>query len=154
MPMLRNAKHEMFAQALAKGMDVDEAYVEAGYTHNRGNASRLKATENVKARVAELMGRAETGVVLTKQWVLEQLIDNAAEAKKAGQIAPANRALELLGKELGMFIDRKEVGAPGDFDMIEDPDELRRALAREAALAGFSAPAPAGEPGSSRGKPH
>jgi hypothetical protein len=24
----------------------------------------------------------------------------------------ANRALELLGKELGMFIDRKEVGGP------------------------------------------
>jgi hypothetical protein len=24
----------------------------------------------------------------------------------------ANKALELLGKELGMFIDRKEVGAP------------------------------------------
>jgi hypothetical protein len=33
----------------------------------------------------------------------------------------ANRALELLGKELGMFIDRKVVGKPGDFaDMTDD----------------------------------
>ena len=27
----------------------------------------------------------------------------------------ANKALELLGKELGMFIDRKEVGAPNKY---------------------------------------
>ena len=28
----------------------------------------------------------------------------------------ANNALELLGKELGMFIDRKEVGGPNEFE--------------------------------------
>jgi len=28
----------------------------------------------------------------------------------------ANKALELLGKELGMFIDRKEVGGPNEFE--------------------------------------
>ena len=27
----------------------------------------------------------------------------------------ANKALELIGKELGMFIDRKEVGEPNEF---------------------------------------
>jgi hypothetical protein len=27
----------------------------------------------------------------------------------------ANKALELIGKELGMFIDRKEVGGPNEF---------------------------------------
>lgn len=34
-----------------------------------------------------------------------------------------NRALELLGNELGMFINRKEVGKPGDFAGMTD-DEL------------------------------
>jgi len=36
----------------------------------------------------------------------------------------ANRAAELLGKEIGMFIDRSEVGQPGDFARLSD-DELR-----------------------------
>ena len=30
----------------------------------------------------------------------------------------ANRALELLGKELGMFVDRSEFGRPGEFERL------------------------------------
>jgi hypothetical protein len=33
-----------------------------------------------------------------------------------------NRLAELLGKELGMFIDRKEVGAPNDFARMTDEE--------------------------------
>jgi hypothetical protein len=36
----------------------------------------------------------------------------------------ANRAAELLGKELSMFTDRHEIGGPGDFSRLTD-DELR-----------------------------
>ena len=38
-----------------------------------------------------------------------------------------NRALELIGKEFRMFIDRKEVGQPGEFAEPENmsADELR-----------------------------
>ena len=38
-----------------------------------------------------------------------------------------NRALELIGKEFRMFIDRKEVGQPGEFAHLENmsADELR-----------------------------
>ena len=39
----------------------------------------------------------------------------------------ANRALELLGKEQGMFVDRKEIGKPGAFDALDD-EELQRAI--------------------------
>jgi hypothetical protein len=31
----------------------------------------------------------------------------------------ANKALELLGKQLGMFIDRKEVGGPNEFERTQ-----------------------------------
>lgn len=44
--------------------------------------------------------------------------------KRQGNVA--NRALEVLGKELGTFIDRKEVGRPGDFSgMSEDEPDKR-----------------------------
>lgn len=49
-----------------------------------------------------------------------------AEGKPTGEYkyngSVANRALELLGKERGMFIDRKEVGGPGDFAAMSDAD--------------------------------
>jgi phage terminase small subunit len=39
----------------------------------------------------------------------------------------ANRALELIGKENGMFVDRKEVGGPGAFAELND-EELQQAI--------------------------
>jgi phage terminase small subunit len=39
-----------------------------------------------------------------------------------------DKALEMVGRHLGMFIDRKEVGGPGDFEDLKD-DELDRRLA-------------------------
>lgn len=146
MTVLSNPRHERFAQELAKGKTADEAYQLAGYQENRFNASRLKTNEHIKARVAELQARATEGVVLTKQWVLERLIENAERAMQrqsveteGGEIVEyryegsvANRALELLGKEVGMFIDRKEVRT-GALDEInqDELDRLRAELAAE-----------------------
>jgi hypothetical protein len=42
MAPLRNTKHELFAQGLAEGKSMTEAYRAAGYT-NRSHASRLVA---------------------------------------------------------------------------------------------------------------
>lgn len=55
MPILKNAKHERFAQARASGMTVDAAYAEAGYKPHRSNASRLSANDNISARVDEIL---------------------------------------------------------------------------------------------------
>lgn len=109
MAPLPNARHERFAQGLANGKTADEAYQEAGFKPNRGNASTLKAKQNIQDRVKELNSRAAEGVVLTKQWVLEQLMENAALAKQAQDFGPSNKAIELIGKHLKMF-DGKDEG--------------------------------------------
>ena len=57
MAVLKNTRHEAFAQAVAKGKTADEAYQEAGYKPNRHNASRLKTNEHIAARVAEITTR-------------------------------------------------------------------------------------------------
>jgi hypothetical protein len=41
--------------------------------------------------------------------------------------AVANRALELLGKELGLFIERREQGRPGEFAELSN-EELASGL--------------------------
>lgn len=119
-----------------QGKSADAAYQEAGFKPNRGNATTLKAKQSIQARVAELTHRAEANVVVTREWVLEQLIDNARLAKAAGDFGPANKAVELLGKEIGMFIERKEVGKPGEFDSmsLEEKRERAASLTRQLGL--------------------
>lgn len=161
MPVLKDTRHERFAQALAKGMTADEAYVSAGYKRNRGNAARLKASESIRARVAELTNKASEKASLSKAWIIERLMQNVDQAlgriptkikkidKETGAAVEfeiididrtaANKALELLGKtiEIGMFVERKEIGGPGDFAAMT-ADELRTIVARDMAALGLS----------------
>jgi len=37
----------------------------------------------------------------------------------------ANRALELLGRELNLFTEKREVGKPGDFDHMSDEELIQ-----------------------------
>lgn len=70
---LPNPRHELFAQALARGETADAAYVIAGYVENRGNATRLNANESVQLRLAEILGRAAAKTEITAARVLEEL---------------------------------------------------------------------------------
>lgn len=121
MPVLDNPKHEAFAQALARGKTADEAYQLAGFKANRGNASTLKSKQNISDRVAELLGMAAERVVVDREWVIARLVENVERAMQHKEVTQgqatgeyrydggvANKALELLGKEIGMFVDRSE----------------------------------------------
>ncbi len=49
MPVLKNHKHELFAQELAKGVTAEAAYAKAGYAPSVKNAQRLKSNEGVQS---------------------------------------------------------------------------------------------------------
>lgn len=53
------------------------------------------------------------------------------------KLSDKQSAIEKLAKHLGMFIDRKEIGAPGDFGRVEDA-ELDEFIASEAKALGYS----------------
>jgi len=65
---LANTRHEAFAQALARGMTADAAYIEAGYKPHKSNPHRLSGNERVKARVAELVNQSaeRTGITIDR----------------------------------------------------------------------------------------
>jgi phage terminase small subunit len=120
MAVLGNSRHELFAQELAKGKIPQDAYAAAGYKPDPGNAFRLQKKNVTRQRVAELLTerdnvhvkateRAVEALAIDKAWTMRELMEEGKRASKAGQSASAIRALELLGKEIGMFIDRKEV---------------------------------------------
>ena len=55
MPILSNARHERFAQALAAGKSETDAYAEAGFNPSGPNAGRLTKNDEIRQRVAELL---------------------------------------------------------------------------------------------------
>jgi phage terminase small subunit len=136
MPCLPNSKHERFAQEIAAGNSASKAYVTAGYKEHRHNAAGLARKEHIKARISELLDEREEiarkstqkaveTLSHTKEDILRQLWDNAQRALENGQINASNRALELYGKAAhGMFVERMEVGKPGDFEEMSDTQLL------------------------------
>lgn len=127
---LKNARHERFAQELAKGSAADAAYITAGFKPNRGNAIRLKANESVAARVAELKERAAAKVEVTVADIVAQLDEDRAFAKQNKHSSAAIAASLGKAKLLGLMPERHEHtgrgGGPIEYrDLSEDEIDAR-----------------------------
>lgn len=138
------------------------AYPNTTRASSAASAARLMADVNkrlvVDSRVSEILREREAARVvalkveakktgLNKAWVLEQLRTNYERAMQAEPVmrdgeptgefryegSVANKALELIGKELGMFIERRETGQPGEFEAMSN-DDLRGFIAEHADL--------------------
>lgn len=171
--VLRNKRHEHFAHLVAKGENPTRAYVAAGYSEQGAaqSANRLLKDAEVCSRIAHLREaiekptreRAIEKAAVDKAWVLHNLtkivsMGMAAEpvldrdgnpvGEFRNNLAAANKALELVGKELGMFIDRKEIRT-GELDGLghDDLKQLRETLLL---LGGAGAPQGADAEGAGR----
>lgn len=159
--MALTPKQEAFAQAITSGKTQADAY-RSSYNASRmqestvyEKASRLMKTGNISARVAELRAlvieRLTEKTSVDKAWVMAQLVEivkmgKAAEPVTDAQgaaigeyktnLAASNRALELIGKEILMFIDRKEIKHSRLEEMNEE--ELDREISQKAREAGVS----------------
>lgn len=109
---LTNAKWEHFCQHVATGLTPAQAYVKSGYSSAGSfqSAGRLLRNAIIRSRIARLTSevahiRIEVSE-LNRGWILESLQKIAASGKSESARV---RALELCGKELGMFVERREV---------------------------------------------
>lgn len=88
MPALKNARHEAFAQGIAQGKTQDEAYEQAGFKANRGNASTLKQKQDISKRVAEIIQQRANMETKATEMAMERLSITkeriAAELAKIG----------------------------------------------------------------------
>src|SRR5690606_14610919 len=108
MPVLKIAKHERMAQALAKGLNADKAYAAAGYKPNRGNAARLNANESIRGRVAELqikqVTKAHEYAAVNFREQMHKLMGIVDLAIEAGDITNAGK-IQMFIMEMGGFKD-------------------------------------------------
>ncbi len=72
MVALTNQRHELFAQGLVEGKTADMAYTDAGFKPGRNNAARLRANENIQARVKELQNRGLERHDITVDRIIEE----------------------------------------------------------------------------------
>lgn len=139
MPPLANARHERFAQELAKGKSATEAHEAAGYSPNRGNASTLANDQSILKRVAELQERAAIKTEVTAVSLIEEAEEVRAKALAEGQFAAAIAAIREKGVLAGVRVEKRESTHKADARSMSD-DEL--AIIARAGSAGVVAPPP------------
>lgn len=144
---LKSAKREKFAQGIVAGMSPANAHKNAGYTvekeKNRSRAAHeLKRVTEVHLRILALQSQAAAEVVTQLTWsqseIMAELRKNVEHARKgypiisrdgthSGEYRPdfasVNRALELYGKQLGMFKETLLVGSAEDRALDNMTDE-------------------------------
>lgn len=129
-------KQERFCQEYIVDYNGAQAAVRAGYAANsaRKTASRLLTNADILARVRELQREQTARLALTQDYVLQQLVDTYRCCRKpepvlvydpdAGGMVESGkyqfdskgalRALELIGKHLGMYQDKLKLDAKLD----------------------------------------
>lgn len=154
MPVLKNPRHELFAQNVAKGMTQDEAYELSWSKSNRSWASKTRRRPDISARIDEILQAGASRAEITIEMVLREFAKigfaNAAdyfewgpggvtikpsleltpdqravvcevqETKAKGhgkstikvKLADKQRALENIGRHLGMFKDNLQISGP------------------------------------------
>src|SRR3954469_12972599 len=127
MPPLENARQETFAQNVASAMSLVEAYKQAGYDRNDGNAARLKGNDRVTARIRELQDEAKKRTLVTIQTLTAELEEARQLALEVSNPSAAVSATMGKAKLNGLLVDKAEVGLP--FDLAERINEARRRFA-------------------------
>lgn len=143
MAALENPKHEEFALLLARGVKQGEAYMKAGYSENKGAASRLAGSPKMEDRVEELkteMSRKITTAMsthatedweslaemgLTMEWVAAQYKEVYEGSMVAGSFASANSAIQNIQK----LIEIEQNGKSGDDEGAEASVSVKDTLA-------------------------
>jgi hypothetical protein len=138
MPVLSNAKHELFCQQLALGKTASEAYELAGYKPSRSNASVLRAKQNISDRLDEILQESEKTVLKQMEYTRDALLSELEKARqlalKRGQASAAVQCTMGKAKILGLILDRREVGEVGAFDHMTDEQLLEHAKKQAEAL--------------------
>lgn len=120
---LRNDKHERFCLLIMAGDPHATAYEKVGYKPDGANAKRLLDRQEIQDRLAFLKAEVSKALVYDAAWVKDRLAKHAEAlteivvtddgSRKPGPMFNASagaRALELLGREHGLFKEKIELG--------------------------------------------
>jgi phage terminase small subunit len=120
------AKQTAFCQEYLVDFNATQAAIRAGYSERTANeqGARLLAKASAQLEIRRLVAARAQRVELDADFVVRMLVDNVKRSMQAVPVvdgdgnpigeyryngAVANKALELLGRHLGMFTDKQEI---------------------------------------------
>ncbi len=134
--MALTPKQRRFCEKYVACLEAKRAAIEAGYTERSATvtSTRLMKRPEVRQYITMLQAEAAERNNVTVDEVIEKLRETYVDAKKANQNGPAVRAVELLGKTVGMFKDQvvlTELQATSDDELVE---KMAKGDAKKAAV--------------------
>lgn len=143
---------------IIRGRPPVDAYQLAGFTLAQGRKSIAGQARDfyrrpkIVQRIAELRAQVAEKAAVDGAFIIGEIMrlyQNAAEyievrdakGKGTGQFvmrhpAEARKNLDLLGKATNLYLDRREIGKPGDFSRLTS-DELKDKIAERCRAAGL-----------------
>lgn len=102
-----------FCEEYLIDLNATQAAIRTGYSEKTANeqGARLLANVSVQEKIAELKAERAKRTEMTQDSVIQELAAVARAEVKGVRAVDKLKALELLGKHLGMFVERYEVNA-------------------------------------------
>lgn len=124
MPALKSVRQERFCMLIKQGIPPYRAYPMAGYRPHHDSPYRLRENAGVKQRLNEITKALAMKTKVSVESIATQLVADREFAIAMKQPATAHAATVSLGKLHGMFVDRSESGAPGEFAGLTSAAEV------------------------------
>lgn len=118
-------KQARFVEEYLIDLNATQAAIRAGYSEKAAGQQGFENLRkpDIQEALTEAMNTRSERTKISQDWVLERLVKNVDHAMQAEPVlrdgAPvgdyshqpsaANRGLELIGKHLGMFVERAEI---------------------------------------------
>lgn len=136
MPRVINPRHERFAREYIKCGVAARAYLAAGYKPTTRHsldtsASDLLRHPEVKRLLTLHRVRAMKRTDITVDTLLSDLEADRALAHGEGQGSAAVQATMAKARLLGLIVDRKETGKPGEFEGLQTAADVIQAVRTE-----------------------
>jgi len=115
-PKKMATRHLLFVSEFLKDRNGTQAVIRAGFS-----------PVGASSRAITLLRRPDVGLLIQEEerkimleatvdvvWVLKELKKNMFRAIDAGKLDVVNRCLELIGKQIGMFVERSSINVTQD----------------------------------------
>lgn len=113
-------KQQRFVEEYARGATGVDAARLAGYSKKKPDvaACKLLKQKHIAEAVAAIRRQTSEQTGIDAAWVTNELVDTYRAARRVHEMGAAVRSLGLIGKNIGMFVDKHEHSGPNGGPMV------------------------------------